>query len=567
MCLLYGGNYTPIPAPLVKAAGAEKELRKPRLRRADEVAPNRCIIAAMTQVPFQLDVEIRTPLAGGDIPTLDAVLLGEISRLNPDAPDYARSPEAALETLAPLLKITDDGVGNGIPHASALLFDARSARGEIAKITGRRRELWEVGQLGLKKHGGTFKATDDIYENSSVNCFGLRTVGHAKFFGVGDIEAIRRALSFWRGVGAQWRNGWGELDGGGEGWDITELPPDQSAEKWWGLVDENRAPVRPLPVSLFRALGGGEYPVFYRRVAPPYWTPSAPRVAAVIPDEYRPPSAKSPAAAKSETPETDPIDFLLNRFARGMRPAEELRATEKQGGKLAALRSAIEAQDYAHRGGKNKLRIGSSLFVAVGNSARFFSHAVPKGEKSREFKSSPPLKREAAERQKVIYDAAMTEVDGLCVIIEFPYQRHLAPEDIHVFSGRSDIAALSGKNSGVFSRRVIRRVLEIAKNANWTRLRYLREIQIAEVIRRSCDISAPDAAKWAAKERKRRKLGENESADLRELVDAWMEREREKAGVSEDDMFDLRDWLADMSPAGWAVLAAAPRFREKERSK
>ena len=519
----------------------------------------------MTQVPFQLDVEIRTPLAGGDIPTLDAVLLGEISRLNPDAPDYARSPKAALETLKPLLKITDDGVGNGIPHASALLFDSRSARGETVKITGRRRELWEVGPLDLKvkKHMGAFKATEDIYKNSAVNRFGLRTVGHAKFFGVGDAEAIRRALSFWRGVGAQWRNGWGELDGGEEGWDITELPPDQSAEKWWGLVDENRAPVRPLPVALFRALGGGESPVFYRRVAPPYWTPSAPRVAAVIPDEYRPPSAKRPAAAKSEIPETDSIDFLLDRFARGMRPAEELR-----GEKMAALRKAIESQDYAHRGGKNNLRIGRghSLFVAVGNSARFFSYAIPKGEKRRGFKSSPPLKRGAAEWQKVIYDAALTEADGLCAIVEFPLDEHLAPEDIHVFSGRSDIAALSGKNSGVFSRRVIRRVLEIAENANWT-LRHLREIQKAEVIRRSCDISAPDAAKWAAKERKRRKLGENESADLRELVDAWMEREREKAGVSEDDMFDLRDWLADMSPAGWAVLAAAPRFREKERSK
>ena len=521
----------------------------------------------MPMVPFQLDVEIRAPLAGGDIPTLDAVLLGEIVRTDPDAPDYAAGPDAAMKALKPLLKIAE----GGIPQASALLFDARGGFGETVKIARRRRELWEIGRLGpmsVKKRNGVFapRPTDRKYGNSPVNHIPWRAVAHARFLGVGDVAEIRRALSFWQGIGAQWRNGWGELTGGeGEGWEITEFPANGDREKWWGLVDENRAPVRPLPVGLFRKLGGdGKFPVRYRRVVPPYWRDSAPRVAAVVPDAGNGRNPRPPSGEKGEVPATNSVDFLLNRFARRMRPEDELRAEEKTGGKMAALWAAIKP-NYVNQSGKGDTRLDGcpSLFIAAGPRAQLFSNAVPKGKSDGAFESFPSLKRGGAEWQKAVYDAAMTEVDGLCAVIEFPHQKFIAPEDIHVFSGRSDSAALSGDNGGWFSRAAVRGVEEIANRANLS-LAKLEALRMVEKVRRNCDASAPKAAKWAANERKRRKLSEAESPDLRELADAWMEREREKMKLTKAEMFDLRDRLDDMGPAGRAVLGCSPRFRKKE---
>ena len=68
--------------------------------------------------PFQLDVEIRTPLAGGDIPTLDAILLGEIVRMNPGK-DPGGDPQKARQTLN-MLQWRD-----GVPQASALAVRLR----------------------------------------------------------------------------------------------------------------------------------------------------------------------------------------------------------------------------------------------------------------------------------------------------------------------------------------------------------------------------------------------------------------------------------------------------------
>ena len=527
----------------------------------------------MKKVPFRLDVEIRTPLAGGDIPTLDAVLLAEHARLNPDAPDYARHPDKMREVLDGLLKVTDCGV----PHASALLFDARAGRSATVKITGRRREMREVGplQLRVKKRGGVFLASGEEYKNSAVNRLGCRLVSRAHFFGVGDIPAIRRVLRFWQGIGAQWRNGWGELAGGeGDGWEFDdELSADDDRENWWGLVDENRAPVRPLPVALFRKLGGGGgFPVRRIRVVPPYWKASSPRVAAVVPmrsagrdGELR----ASPQGTKSDS--ADSADFLLECFARRLRPADEVDEQVKTNGKMAALAAVIRPKDYvhrSHRSGKNRIRLteSDSLFIAAGPRAKLFSHATPKTKNDSGFQSAPSLKRDSAEWQAKVYNAAMNEVDGLCAVIEFPFREFLPPEDIHVFSGLSDSAALSGENGGWFSRRAIRRVLEIADAADLS-LAKLKSVRLVESVRRNLDISPPDAAKWARNERKRRKMDEDESPDLRELADVWMEREREKMKLGKDDMFDLRDLLADMGPAGWAVLESAPRFRKKAEAK
>ena len=139
-----------------------------------------------------------------------------------------------------------------------------------------------------------------------------RIIGDACFIGVGDIAEIRRILQFWMGIGAQWRNGWGEV---GE-WRIT--PQESADKKTWGLV-ENGEPQRPLPRKWFLSQLGGDpaYPIAHRRVAPPYWSSSSPRVSAVVPDDRRHPLDQStrPAPISATNENTDVVEFLFNRFA------------------------------------------------------------------------------------------------------------------------------------------------------------------------------------------------------------------------------------------------------------
>ena len=211
--------------------------------------------------PFQLDVEIRTPLAGGDIPTLDAILLGEIVRMNPGK-DPGGDPQKARQTLN-MLQWRD-----GVPQASALLSDSGSGRGEITKIASVQREYEAIGPMDLKTTRPNSRYPREMQgKKNLMSDIPHRIIGDACFIGVGDIAEIRRILQFWMGIGAQWRNGWGEV---GE-WRIT--PQESADKKTWGFV-ENGEPQRPLPREWFLSQLGGDpaYPIAHRRVAPPYWS-------------------------------------------------------------------------------------------------------------------------------------------------------------------------------------------------------------------------------------------------------------------------------------------------------
>ena len=485
----------------------------------------------MPMVPFQLDVEIRAPLAGGEVPTLDAVLLGEIVRTNPDAPDYAAGPDAAMEALKPLLKIAE----GGIPQASALLFDGAPAGGGFVKTSRVRREFDAIQPMGLKVRGKNFAGGDSKYDNL-LSGVSHRLVGDAQFLGVGDIGEIERTLRLWRGVGAQWRNGWGEV---GE-WQIR--PADPADEKSWGLI-ENRRPLRPLPLELFAKFGGDPaWPTAHRRVFPPYWSASVPRVPAVVPDERRPSRFVSAPSAGAARPAADEsaADFLLRRFARQMMPEAEVKKHLEKGGPSAAVQRAM-SREYKHRekkrpdGTPKGLRLGDSAIAVVSErETLLLSHAVPEGAADDSFRAIPPKEGESKEAYRnLLRDAAMRPGPGARVIVAFE-KRTPALEDLFMFSADSDHVVVSGKKAeaGVLYRSAVRRILEIARKGGFTRTGPLKKLRDDENHRRR----DPKAG---------------------EAVFNKMEKERKRRNLSEDEWLDLQELLPALSPAGWAVLDAA----------
>ena len=476
-------------------------------------------------VPFRLDVEIRTPLAGGDIPTLDAVLLGELARLNPDQPDYARAREdgaenPALEALRPLLKMTD-----GVPHASVLMFESEMASGKIIKTNRRTRELGTIGSHNWLSNVSKMSYTKGPY-SSSLSEISHRTIGNAEFRGVGDINKIKHVLRLWRGMGAQWRNGWGEI----VDW---EIQPCQSADPdVWGLV-ENARPLRPLPHRIFVDRLGGDpaYPVAHRRVAPPYWSAAVPRVPAVVPDE-RPPFLPATTAIGRIASDENVVDFMLRRFVAYMMPDEEQAERLNHGGTAAVVARAL-SRNYKHREGKKDLRLGDNALAVVSESETLlFSHAVPEGISDASFREIPPEEGESKKKyRELLWQAVMDIDEGSCVILTFQ-KKSLSLDSIFMFSSESDCVVVSGAIEGMLYRSAIRRILEIAQKGG---------------------LSQGHLKKWRDAENRRRN-----NPEAAEVVMNRMEKEREKCGLEWDEWCDLLDLLVPLTKAGWAVLDAAP---------
>ena len=483
------------------------------------------IIAVIMMTPFQLDVEIRTPLAGGDIPTLDAILLGEIVRMDPGM-DPGGDPQKARQTLN-MLQWRD-----GVPQVSALLSDSGSGRGETTKTSRVQREYQAIGPLNLKTLRRNSKYPKEMKgEANLMSGIPHRIIGDACFIGVGDIAEIRRILQFWMGIGAQWRNGWGEV---GE-WRIT--PQESADKKTWGLV-ENGEPQRPLPREWFLSQLGGDpaYPIAHRRVAPPYWSPSSPRVPAVVPDERRHPLDQSarPAPVSVVDEGADVVEFLFNRFARYLLPKSEAGLPPADAVAKAMRRT------YPHRTKRDKtLRLGKQALAVISEEkTRLFSHAVPKGPQDDSFQVVvPPESSPNAPHKALLWDGAMTPAPGPRVIVIFD-DKTPALDDLLMFSGESDRVVLSGKDAGTLYRSALLRILEIAKKGEFS-IKQLVYFELRENLRR-------------------RDPGGGEH------IVNWMEKERQRRGLSEEDLFDLQDLLAAATPAGWAVLSAAPLFRGNE---
>ena len=132
----------------------------------------------------------------------------------------------------------------------------------------------------------------------------------------------------------------------------------------------------------------------------------------------------------------------------------------------------------------------------------------------------------------------MTPAPGPRVIVVFD-DKTPALDDLLMFSGESDRVVLSGKDAGTLYRSALLRILEISEKGGFSKVGYLRGFGRRENFRR-------------------RDPGGGEN------IVNWMEKERQQRGLSEEDLFDLQDLLTAVTPAGWAVLSAAPLFRGNE---
>ena len=471
----------------------------------------------MKKVPFRLDVEIRTPLAGGDIPTLDAVLLAEHARLNPDAPDYARHPGEMREVLNGLLKVTDCGV----PHASALLFDARAKIGETNRNTRRPRELEELGPRRLKEDILAGREMRRPKPDSWINHALIANCGEARFLGVGDCGEIERVLAHWQGIGAQWRNGWGEIANDGPDdeceqrvLNIHPMRPGECNPETWGLLDEDGAPARPLPPELFWSLPGRNPALAAeanKRARPPYWA-NTPRIPVVVR------GAGISAKSDMEDDSPDVAEFVDDRFARYMLPGTERTEYLQSGGPVAAVRRALEKEYKKDPGEKRGARLQKTVAVITPGLTRFAVPAdrLPEGERDKRFKALP-----GAETGALLFDAAMNEKSDRFVVA-YLERETIRPEHLYVNSGASDFIVICGRqghrNIGGFSRNAIRRILAVAES---------RGLSHADL----------------------KKMKGDEHPDLSEQAE------------DDDELCELRRLLFGLSPAGELILKNAPLFR------
>ena len=440
----------------------------------------------MPMVPFQLDVEIRAPLAGGDIPTLDAVMLGEIVRTNPDAPDYAAGPDAAMKALKPLLKIAE----GGIPHASALLFDAPMAFGSISKAMRVRREFEEIAPRDLQLPEGRREWSSITGRRETPQLFNgvqCRLVGRARFVGVGDIGEIRRVLSFWQGVGAQWRNGWGALaDHPRPPYKKWRIRPVNEDPGTWGLIDGEKNPVRPLPLDLFRSLGGNPaVETVHARARPPYWSAKTKAEKCVFP------GAKTGGGKKARKADQEAAEFLFNRFARFMHPHPGPKNSERKivldalkrlragveispNEKAAIVRGALRDAHPPERGSGRPQRLVGAALLATPSMTRLAANARPRDSSDRDasFQMLP-----TSEVANLLADA-LEEKSPVFAVVEFRREGSARLENIRLSYGESGRMflnttvkdnsskakmALSGR-MGTVDRAAVRRLLELEES-------------------------------------------------------------------------------------------------------
>lgn len=397
--------------------------------------------------PFQLDVELRTPLAGGDVPTLDAVLLGEMARLNPDAPDYAASPEAAREALSPLLKITD-----GIPHASILLSPARMAGGIFSRVQRHKREFDEIGarNLGIPEGRRTYPVSKK--EGIPIlNNLRYHMVNSGFFFGVGDIDEIRHVLRFWQGIGAQWRNGWGCLAGHDrlpyKKWRIQAKKSE--SPQAWGLVGKDNRPIRPMPFELFASLSGNRsLETTHARARPPYWSTKTKAEQVVLP------GAKNIASAKGRTPDKQQmVDFLFERFARFVLPPERM-GRDKAESVQKALSGAYHNKDK----NKEPRRLGfGAILLATPSRTILAANVDPEqlGKPDDSFQLAP-----VAASNQLLADA-LTEGSQKFIVVEFRKESAVM-EHMRFSFGDSDSMKLNCQ-PGLVRRKMVLRIAELEK--------------------------------------------------------------------------------------------------------
>lgn len=213
--------------------------------------------------PFVVTFEFATmPIVHGPC-TLDAVLCGEIARTGPSLDDAIRAtPLASTDSIAhgsALIVLGDTGVTRNVAiiQRGRAALD-RLAPGRIPK--GRRR-------------------TDRFGAKNLLGRYPMRLCDGGAWLGTGPIEAVRSVLGAMIGIGKRRAAGAGMIDP-----DSLAVEPVDADPATWGLVTGPHdpafatarvSPARPLPLALFRRLGGdpADALLTVERVRPPYHGP------------------------------------------------------------------------------------------------------------------------------------------------------------------------------------------------------------------------------------------------------------------------------------------------------
>ena len=221
--------------------------------------------------PFIVTFRFETaPILRGGC-TLDAVLGGEIARrVRRREEAIRRTPLACTDGVhhgSSLIRLGDTGVSRPAP---AVQNPHRAFRAAAAAT------------ISTARRPGSAK--------NILNGYEARVCEGGAWLGVGRIEDVHALLSQVLGIGKRRHCGWGMIESGS-----LAIEPVDADPETWGLVtgpgDPDFAsariePRRPLPLELFRRLGGDplDEVIAVVRVRQPYYDAANPPVPAVVPE-------------------------------------------------------------------------------------------------------------------------------------------------------------------------------------------------------------------------------------------------------------------------------------------
>ena len=224
--------------------------------------------------PFVVTFAFATaPVVNGAC-TLDAVLGSEIAR--------------RVAPLEAAIRATPLACTDGIAHGSSLLLLGDTGVTRPMSVLQRAEAALERLAPGRLPKGR--RRTDRFRAKHLLNRYPMRVCAGGAWLGTGHIEAVRAMLAGVLGIGKRRGAGAGMIAA-----DSLAVEPVDADPATWGLVTTPRdgefatvriAPSRPLPLALFRRLGGdpAEAVIAIERVRQPYHDARNPPEPAVVPD-------------------------------------------------------------------------------------------------------------------------------------------------------------------------------------------------------------------------------------------------------------------------------------------
>ena len=223
-------------------------------------------------VPFIVTFRFDTPPILRGACTLDAVLGGELAcRVENREEAIRRTPLASTQGVhhgSSLILVGDTGVARPVPVLRKAQAAVLGANSTVLDASARR-------------------VTTSAMKNVLV-AYQARVCAGGAWLGTGRINELGALLGSVLGIGKRRSSGWGMIEP--ESLEVERVDADPTT---WGLVSgpgdpafatESIVPCRPLPVALFRRLGGDPVDAAFEvvRVRQPYYDPEcAPEPAAV----------------------------------------------------------------------------------------------------------------------------------------------------------------------------------------------------------------------------------------------------------------------------------------------